>query len=102
MVRLAREEATRTKKGFALYLAIIIVAGFLLFYLLKDIRQTIAATIFLGTVIGTLMFWRFRVAIGFLGLVLLLLTRTLTLSEAIEFMDLEIILSEKDNLHHLE
>ena len=92
MVKSAREDIIGTKKETIIYLAIIIVAGVLLFYLLRDTRQTIAATIFLATVAGTLMFWRFRVAIGFLGLVLLLLTRTLTLSEAIAFMDLEIIL----------
>ncbi len=92
MVRLAREEATVTRKELTIYLAIIVCAGALLFYLLQDTRQAIAATIFLATVIGTLMFWRFRIAIGFLGLVLLLLTRTVTLSEAIGFMDLEVIL----------
>ncbi len=92
MVRLARGDIIGTRKATIIYLAIIIIAGVLLFYLLRDTRQTIAATIFLATVVGTLMFWRFRVAIGFLGLVLLLLTRTLTLSEAVAFMDLEIIL----------
>ena len=64
MVRSAREEARVTKKGFAIYLPIIFVAGIVLFYLVRDVQQTIAATIFLATVVGTLMFWRFRVAIG--------------------------------------
>ena len=85
-------EVVGTKKQFAIYLAIVIAIGFLLYYLLKDTRQTLAATIFLATVIGTLMFWRFRVAIAFLGVVVLLLTRTIDLSHTIEFMSLDVIL----------
>ena len=81
-----------TRRDFAIYLGIIIAAGILLFYLLRDIRQTLAATIFLVTVLGTLMFWKFRVAIAFLGLVLLLITRTVDLSTAIDFMNLDVIL----------
>ena len=81
-----------TRRDFAIYLGIIIAAGILLFYLLRDIRQTLAATIFLVTVLGTLMFWKFRVAIAFLGLVLLLITRTVDLSTAIESMNLDVIL----------
>ena len=88
----AKTEEFGTKKQFALYLGIIIAAGFLLFYLLTDTSQTIAATIFLATVLGTLMFWKFRVAIAFIGLVLLLVTKTLGLHEAIEYMDLDVIL----------
>jgi len=86
------KEVVGTKKEFAIYLAIIIAAGFLLFYLLRDTSQTLAATIFLATVLGTLMFWRFRVAIAFLGLVLLLLTKTIDLPRAIEFMNMDVIL----------
>ena len=81
-----------TKRDFAIYLGIIIAAGISLFFLLGDTQQTLAATIFLATVLGTLMFWKFRLAIAFLGLVLLLTTRTVDLSTAIEFMNLEVIL----------
>ena len=81
-----------TKRDFAIYLGIIIAAGISLFFLLRDTQQTLAATIFLATVLGTLMFWKFRLAIAFLGLVLLLTTRTVDLSTAIEFMNLEVIL----------
>ncbi len=38
------------------------------------------------------MFWRFRVGIAFLGIVLLLLTRTIDLPYIIEFMSLDVIL----------
>ena len=81
-----------TRRDFAIYLGIIIAAGIVFFYLLRDARQTLAVTIFLATVLGTLMFWGFRVAIAFLGLVLLLITKTVDSSTAIEFMNLNVIL----------
>jgi Na+/H+ antiporter NhaD/arsenite permease-like protein len=81
-----------TKRDFAIYLGIVIAAAIGLFFLLRDDRQTLAFTIFLATVLGTLMFWKFRVAIAFLGLVLLLVTQTVNLTTAIEFMNLHIIL----------
>ena len=81
-----------TKRDFAVYLGIIIAAGVGFFFLLRDTQQTLALTIFLATVLGTLMFWKFRVGIAFIGLVLLLVTRTVDLSTAIEFMNLDVIL----------
>ena len=81
-----------TKRDFAIYLGIVVAAGIGLSFLLRDTRQTLAFTIFLATVLGTLMFWKFRVAIAFLGLVLLLITQTVDLTTAIKFMNLHIIL----------
>jgi len=81
-----------TKKDFAIYLGILIAAGVGFFFLLRDTQQTLALTIFLATVLGTLMFWKFRLAIAFLGLVLLLVTKTVDLPTAIEFMNLDVIL----------
>lgn len=77
---------------FIIYGGIVCATGVLLFFLLKDVSQTLAATIFLATVLGTLMFWKFRVGIAFLGLVLLLFTRTVDLPTAIESMQLDVIL----------
>ena len=81
-----------TKRDFATYLAIVAAAAIGLSFLLRDTRQTLAITIFLATVFGTLMFWKFRVAIAFLGLVLLLITQTVNLTTAIQYMNLDIIL----------
>jgi len=81
-----------TKRDLAIYLGIVVAAGISLFFLLRDDRQTLAFTIFLATVFGTLMFWKFRVAIAFVGLVVLLITRTVNLTTAIEFMNLHVIL----------
>jgi len=86
------KEVVGTKKQFIIYLAVNIAIGFLFFFLLNDVKQTLAATIFIALVIGTLMFWRFRVAIAFIGIVLLLLTGTIDLSHTIEFMSLDVIL----------
>jgi len=81
-----------TKRDFAIYLGIVVAVGIGLLFLLKDNRQTLAFTIFLATVLGTLMFWKFRVAIAFVGLVLLLITQTVDLTTAITFMNLHVIL----------
>jgi len=81
-----------TPKEFAIYLLVNAAIGFGLYQTLHNVTQTLAATIFLALVIGTLMFWRFRVAIAFIGIVVLLLTRTIDLSHTIEFMALDVIL----------
>jgi len=86
------KEVVGTKKEFIIYLAINAAIGVGLYFLLHDFNQTLAGTIFLALVIGTLMFWRFRVAIAFIGIVLLLLTGTIDLQHTIEFMSLDVIL----------
>jgi len=86
------EGAAGTKKQFISYLVINIAIGVGLYYLLNNTMQAIAGTIFIALVIGTLMFWRFRVAIAFIGIVLLLLTKTIDLQHTIEFMNLDVIL----------
>ncbi len=85
-------EVVGTKKQFISYLAVNIAIGLFLYFLLPNVQQAIAGTIFLALVIGTLMFWRFRVAIAFIGIVLLLLTGTIDLEHTIEFMSLDVIL----------
>ncbi len=86
------KETVGTPKEFIIYLLVNAGIGVGLYYALDNITQTIAATIFIALVIGTLMFWRFRVAIAFIGIVLLLLTKTIDLQHTIEFMALDVIL----------
>ncbi|MGQ9546406.1 MAG: SLC13 family permease [Dehalococcoidia bacterium] len=81
-----------TRRDFAVYVGIVATVAIGIYFLLKDTRQTLAFAIFLATVLGTLMFWKFRVAIAFLGLALLLTTQTVNLTTAIEFMNLHVIL----------
>ena len=85
-------EVVGTKKQFIVYIAVNIAIGLFLYFLLQNVQQAIAGTIFLALVIGTLMFWRFRVAIAFLGIVLLLVTGTIDLEHTIKFMNLDVIL----------
>lgn len=55
-------------------------------------KQIVAAGVFLATVIGTLLFWRHRVAIAAFGLGILLLSGTMDLDTAIHFMNIPTIL----------
>ncbi len=80
-----------TNKDFIIYGTIMLALGTAFFWLLQDIPQALSATIFMATVVGTLMFWRFRLAIAFAGIVILLLTRTIDLKHTIEFMQLDVI-----------
>ena len=84
--------STNIKKEFTIYLLIIALTGAASYHLLQHTQQAIAASVFIALVIGTLMFWKFRVAIAFIGIVILLLTKTLDLAHAVEFMNLDVIL----------
>jgi len=92
MAEFEGKETVGTPKEFVIYVVVNIAIGFGLYFLLHDMQQTLAGTIFLALVIGTLMFWRFRVAIAFIGIVVLLLTRTIDLQHTLEFMNLDVIL----------
>ncbi len=80
------------RKAVFIYIIINTVCAFILYRLLNDATQTIAATVFFALVIGTLLFWKFRVAIAFIGIVILLLTKTIDLKHTVEFMSLDVIL----------
>ncbi|NHV97789.1 MAG: hypothetical protein HA494_08435 [Thaumarchaeota archaeon] len=45
----------------------------------------------MATVLGTLMFWRFRLAIAFAGIGALLATQTIDIEHAITFMSVDVI-----------
>ncbi len=92
MAEFEGREVVGTKKELIIYLAVNAAIGVGLYFLLDNTLQALAGTIFIALVIGTLMFWRFRVGIAFIGVVLLLLTRTIDLTHAIEFMSLDVIL----------
>jgi len=85
-------EVVGTKKELIIYLAVNAAIGVGLYFLLDNTQQALAGTIFIALVIGTLMFWRFRVGIAFIGVVLLLLTGTIDLTHTLEFMSLDVIL----------
>lgn len=80
-----------TPRQFGIFTAIVVVVAFLCHWWLKDVHQTLAATSCIALIVGTLMFWRFRVALAFIAIATLLVTRTMDLGHAIEFMNLDVI-----------
>jgi Na+/H+ antiporter NhaD/arsenite permease-like protein len=54
--------------------------------------QTISVTVFLIIILATLFFWTFRLAIAFIGLPVLILTKTLELECFMQHCSLEVIL----------
>ena len=79
-----------TKGGIYLLLLALIAAGSTA--LGWEGRQVLATAIFSGFILGTLLFWKFRLAFAFLGIVALLATDVLDLPHLIEFASLDIIL----------
>lgn len=57
-----------------------------------NIRQVLSLTVFVFTVLGTLFFWSFRLAIAFLGLAALLIGNVLTIPKFVESSSFEVIL----------
>ena len=66
-------EVVRTKKQFITFILISIALSFLFYFLLTEIKQTLATTFFIPLASSTLMFLLFR-AVGVLGSVSLLLS----------------------------
>ncbi len=57
-----------------------------------DLHQQVAAGVFLSAILGTLLFWNLRLSIAFLGVSVLVLTRSLTIEQYVEATELPIIL----------
>ncbi len=57
-----------------------------------ELMQTMAVTVFLAILLGTLFFWEFRLAIAFVGLAVLIVTRTLSIPHFVEAAALPVIL----------
>lgn len=79
-------------KKFILLIGISLGLGFLTKNIGLNSHQAIAISIFSASVLGTLFFWNFRLSFAFLGISILLITRTIDLENAIKFASLEVIL----------
>ncbi|MBI5143631.1 MAG: hypothetical protein HZA30_00995 [Candidatus Omnitrophica bacterium] len=77
---------------FFVLLAISIGSGLLGSRIGLNLQQSIAISIFLVSILGTLFFWDFRLSFAFLGTSVLLLTRTIDLENLIKSASLEVIL----------
>lgn len=55
-------------------------------------QQIMAVTIFASFILGTLFYWKFRLAFAFLGMTLLLATQAIDIPHLIEFANVDIVL----------
>lgn len=55
-------------------------------------HQALAVSIFSMSILGSLFFWDFRLSFAFIGISILLLTKTISLDHMVKFSSLEIIL----------
>jgi len=75
-----------------LLLGISLLAGALMGALGLKLHQQIATAVFLAIILGTLFFWNFRLAIAFLGIAVLIFTRSLNIPHFVESAALPVIL----------
>ncbi|MBP7829698.1 MAG: anion permease [Kiritimatiellae bacterium] len=57
-----------------------------------ELHQCIAGSVFLATILGTLLFWHLRLSIAFLGVSVLILTRSFDIPTFVESTSLPVIL----------
>ncbi len=79
-------------KKFILLIFICLGLGFFTKHIGLNSQQALAISIFSASILGTLFFWDFRVAISFLGVAILLVTKTIDLENLVRFASLEVIL----------
>ena len=77
---------------FIFLFALIISVVFTSLRIGLNAQQIISISIFSASVFATLLFWDFRVAIAFLGIAILLITKTVDLENLVKFASLEVIL----------
>lgn len=83
---------TALLKRLFLLVAISIAAGFTAkFFSLNNI-QAVSCSVFLAIILGTLLFWTFRLAIAFIGLAVLIFSHTLSIPAFVQSAALEVIL----------
>lgn len=83
-------------KGIFVKLASLVFLACLLGFISRAIgmnaHQALSIGIFSASILGTLLFWDFRLSFAFLGTSLLLVTKTIDLKHVVEFSSLEVIL----------
>ena len=79
-------------KKFIILIALSLGAGLLVNNTGLNFHQSLSVSIFLASILGTLFFWAFRLTFAFLGVSLLLLTKTIDMEHVINFASLDVIL----------
>jgi hypothetical protein len=90
----AGQKKTSVQMGVRLLLlvAITVSVGLLAHLIKLDRQQILASSVFIMIVMATLLFWEFRLAIAFVGISVLIGTKTLDLPTFIRECELDIIL----------
>ncbi|MBL7151633.1 MAG: anion permease [Candidatus Omnitrophica bacterium] len=79
-------------RKFALIIFLSLTVAFLAARIGLNPHQVLAVSIFSVSILGTLFFWDFRLSFAFLGVSVLLATRTIDLENLVRYSSLEIIL----------
>jgi len=79
------------RRNFLLLLLITFLIGFVAHARNLSFNQILAVSLFSATVFGTLLFWSFRLSIAFVGIGILLISKTLDVENFIHFASLDII-----------
>lgn len=79
-------------RRWAILLGASVAAGFLCRWGGLNALQALATSVFLAILLGTLFFWEFRLAIAFLGVAVLIFTKTLSIPHFVEAAALPVIL----------
>lgn len=79
-------------RKFVILIAVSLGLGLLTRNIGLNFQQSTAISIFSASILGTLLFWDFRLGFAFLGTSILLMTRTIDLEHVIEFASLDVIL----------
>lgn len=79
-------------RRLALLLILSTLAGFSGGYIGLEFHQQVATGVFLSIILGTLFFWSFRLAVAFLGVAVLIFTKSLNIPHFVESAALPVIL----------
>jgi len=84
-------EPKNIKRNMGIFAVICLLFGVFLQSIGLTAPQVLSSSIFMAAVLGTLMFWGFRVGIAFLGIAFLLITKTIDVELTIEFASMDVI-----------
>ncbi|MDP2913581.1 MAG: SLC13 family permease [Candidatus Omnitrophota bacterium] len=79
-------------KKFIILIALSLGLGFLTVSHGFNFHQSVSISIFSVAILGSLLFWDFRLTFVFIGTALLLITKTISLNVLLEYSSLEVIL----------
>lgn len=79
-------------KKFIILILVSLGLGFLMMAIGLNSHQALSISIFSASILGTLLFWEFRLSFAFLGTSILLVTRTIDIEHLVRYASLEVIL----------